>query len=163
MYLLDLFRTLSIHAFDVNSPNTTQAAYEEAIWRLSQQASILRAAPRATEKAIRSLGVITFNLEHLSRIGAHSLECAICLNPFCKGSKVNTLQCSHLFHRKCIKPWLRQRGTCPQCREPVLEPAVEEPRAVKQHKRKPAEVNEVPTTILGRQWRKARRYRTEEG
>jgi hypothetical protein len=119
MHLLKSFHILPLHTSDLGL--ATQTASEEAIWRLSQQASIRRAAPGATEQTIRSLGVIAFNLDRCSQADTSNPECAICLNAFCNGSKINALPCSHFFHRKCIRPWLRLRGNCPKCRKPVSE------------------------------------------
>lgn len=43
--------------------------------------------------------------------------CAICLTDTQIGEVVNTLPCCHVFHKKCMTPWLAQGGTtCPTCR-----------------------------------------------
>ncbi|KAJ0966339.1 hypothetical protein J5N97_027477 [Dioscorea zingiberensis] len=43
--------------------------------------------------------------------------CSICLADY-KDSDVLRLlpDCRHLFHLKCVDPWLRQHPTCPVCR-----------------------------------------------
>lgn len=39
-------------------------------------------------------------------------DCTICLNTVSN----KPLKCGHIFHNKCIKTWLRQHDTCPNCR-----------------------------------------------
>ena len=43
-----------------------------------------------------------------------SHECAICLKKLRK--KRIALPCAHLFHKKCVKPWLTDHPNCPKCR-----------------------------------------------
>ncbi|XP_068243034.1 E3 ubiquitin-protein ligase TTC3-like isoform X2 [Palaemon carinicauda] len=45
-----------------------------------------------------------------------SLEvCSICLEGF-YGYKTLTLDCNHVFHKICIKDWLKRQSNCPNCR-----------------------------------------------
>ena len=46
-------------------------------------------------------------------------ECCVCLEHLQHGERVLQLPCSHLFHKHCLKPWMQQRGSCPNCRAPV--------------------------------------------
>lgn len=52
-------------------------------------------------------------------------ECSICLIEFEIGEKVSLLHCKHLYHKKCIKQWLKKPSTepftCPLCRKKILE------------------------------------------
>lgn len=43
-------------------------------------------------------------------------ECVICKEEMRIGRDVCELPCQHLFHWKCILPWLGKRNTCPCCR-----------------------------------------------
>eukprot|EP00884_Botryococcus_braunii_P020315 jgi/Botrbrau1/6968/Bobra.0165s0006.2 len=48
--------------------------------------------------------------------------CAICLEGYAPGNRVQRLHCTHDFHAGCLEPWLRQQGlsaTCPMCKHPV--------------------------------------------
>lgn len=56
----------------------------------------------------------------------YGLECTICLN---NGTPKNmvTLPCKHVFHKKCIQPWIMQQAlegnipSCPTCREVIYD------------------------------------------
>ena len=46
--------------------------------------------------------------------------CSICLEEYIKNDKVVNLNCNHDFHWECIKLWLNENNTCPQCREIII-------------------------------------------
>lgn len=48
-------------------------------------------------------------------------HCAICLEGFTPALMAFTPFCHHMFHRKCIKRWLKKNRTCPICRLLFLE------------------------------------------
>ncbi|GMI63750.1 Arabidopsis Toxicos en Levadura 92 [Hibiscus trionum] len=53
-------------------------------------------------------------------------SCSICLQSLKDGELARNLpRCGHIFHLKCIDEWLKREGTCPMCREHVLNDAVE--------------------------------------
>lgn len=44
-------------------------------------------------------------------------SCSICLGEYKEGDLLRLLPvCGHLFHTKCVDPWLRLHATCPVCR-----------------------------------------------
>lgn len=51
-------------------------------------------------------------------------ECSICLQNFELNDIVvsTCIQpcCSHIFHKKCLQPWLTKHSTCPCCRQEML-------------------------------------------
>ena len=49
-------------------------------------------------------------------------ECAICLENYNIGDKVNTLKCNdiHTFHHTCMLEWVKTNDICPMCRENIL-------------------------------------------
>ncbi|XP_067420076.1 RING finger protein 148 [Emydura macquarii macquarii] len=47
-------------------------------------------------------------------------SCVVCLEVYKPKDVVRILRCSHLFHRKCIDPWLLKHSTCPVCKCDIL-------------------------------------------
>lgn len=45
------------------------------------------------------------------------LQCSVCWDDFKLAETVRQLPCQHLYHDKCIEPWLKIHGTCPICRQ----------------------------------------------
>ncbi|XP_072470154.1 E3 ubiquitin-protein ligase DZIP3 isoform X2 [Notamacropus eugenii] len=59
--------------------------------------------------------------EGTKNLGDEEEPCVIChdnLTP----ENLSVLACAHKFHTQCIKPWLKQQGTCPTCRLYVVLP-----------------------------------------
>ncbi|KAK9688927.1 hypothetical protein RND81_09G022600 [Saponaria officinalis] len=47
-------------------------------------------------------------------------ECAICLDDFEEGEVCRVLvNCSHMFHSKCVDDWLTNNQKCPNCRSDI--------------------------------------------
>jgi len=45
--------------------------------------------------------------------------CAICLESFCDGDLARKLNCTHMYHKDCIDPWLQQSSVCPVCKREI--------------------------------------------
>jgi hypothetical protein len=43
--------------------------------------------------------------------------CSICINPVEKNSRMAKLSCKHQFHKDCIYKWLKNKLSCPCCRQ----------------------------------------------
>lgn len=52
-----------------------------------------------------------------------SVSCVVCLMEFEEEVEVCVLPCRHVFHTECIHRWLRQEGSCPQCRHRIAPPS----------------------------------------
>jgi hypothetical protein len=48
--------------------------------------------------------------------------CPICMDDFCKGEYHRTLDCTHVFHKKCIDKWFKKdKNDCPMCRKVIID------------------------------------------
>lgn len=61
------------------------------------------------------------------KMGKSGQDCSVCSEGFRKGEKIRKLPCKHIFHDKCIMPWLEKNSTCPNCRFNLLEFFTENP------------------------------------
>jgi hypothetical protein len=61
------------------------------------------------------------------KMGKSGQDCSVCSDGFRKGEKIRKLPCKHIFHDKCIMPWLDKNSTCPNCRFNLLEFFTENP------------------------------------
>jgi len=72
-------------------------------------------------KALEKLRIET--LKSSSELVKNHTEicCAVCIENFETGTQVRYLTCGHPYHKKCIDPWLMEKGSCPQCKVDVLK------------------------------------------
>ncbi|KAK4380660.1 hypothetical protein RND71_002522 [Anisodus tanguticus] len=60
-------------------------------------------------------------LNNIHKDSTASTCCSICLADYKKSDMLRLLpDCGHLFHLKCVDPWLRLHPTCPVCRTSPL-------------------------------------------
>lgn len=43
-------------------------------------------------------------------------DCAICLEQMKRDETKIRITCGHVYHRRCIRKWLRRKSSCPVCR-----------------------------------------------
>ncbi|XP_056117506.1 RING finger protein 122 [Rhinichthys klamathensis goyatoka] len=55
--------------------------------------------------------------DETSRIHAHGLTCAVCLEDFRTKDELGVLPCQHSFHKRCLVKWLEVRCSCPMCND----------------------------------------------
>ena len=72
--------------------------------------------------------------------------CAICIDNFEAKDVVRYLTYCHLYHKKCIDPWLMEKGTCPQCKVDILKQLGL--RDSEEIARGPSEVGKRPFSLL---------------
>lgn len=70
--------------------------------------------PPVSQRRLAEIPKVTVTTEHTST----NTQCSVCFDEFQVNTSdvVRKLPCNHLFHEKCIFPWLRINGTCPVCR-----------------------------------------------
>lgn len=71
---------------------------------------------RLPKRVLKKIPIVKFN---------HSIHlyetCAICLEDYEDGEKLRVLPCGHVYHTKCIDPWLtKNRRVCCICKRKVL-------------------------------------------
>ena len=47
-------------------------------------------------------------------------SCSICLEDFKPGDDIKKLNCTHIFHKDCLEPWLNNNRNCPMCRTDII-------------------------------------------
>nr|XP_048692168.1 RING finger protein 148 [Caretta caretta] len=76
-------------------------------------------------------------------------NCVVCLEVYKPKDVVRILRCRHIFHRKCIDPWLLKHRTCPVCKYDILKARETELPVKNEAESSQAVVpNEAPNTTL---------------
>jgi hypothetical protein len=73
--------------------------------------------PRRAPSPSAIYGIISLPASHREPGRILSGECPVCMEGSC-GDSI-TLLCGHIFHRRCIVPWLQVNSSCPCCRAAV--------------------------------------------
>ena len=55
-------------------------------------------------------------IDDINKLDPEKRNCVICLEDFKSGEKATLLPCVHLFHKNCIKNWLKSKNSCPICK-----------------------------------------------
>jgi len=56
-------------------------------------------------------------LEEMDDEMEHGVRCAICLMRLEEGDVVGDIPCRHVFHKDCLKRWLKRANRCPLCQQ----------------------------------------------
>jgi len=60
------------------------------------------------------------NEEYFSEEFIRESACTICTDSYNMGDEVLTLPvCQHIYHTRCVLPWLNKKAICPNCRSNV--------------------------------------------
>ncbi|KAI3920627.1 hypothetical protein MKW92_020988 [Papaver armeniacum] len=71
--------------------------------------------PPASKEVVKKLPVITVTEEILTRLEIHT-KCSVCQEELVVDDKMQELPCKHFYHPPCLKPWLDEHNSCPDCR-----------------------------------------------
>lgn len=82
------------------------------------------------ESTIKSYPKLPYSEARLQKKDSTATCCSICLADYRSSDMLRLLpDCSHLFHVKCVDPWLRLHPTCPVCRTSPLPTPLSTPLA----------------------------------
>jgi hypothetical protein len=76
--------------------------------------------PEEVEEAFIDL-IPESEIKDVEKFHGENSDCIVCLNSFQSGDLVTTLPCSHVYHSKCIKDWLKTNPTCPVCKYEITK------------------------------------------
>ncbi|XP_052175972.1 RING-H2 finger protein ATL70-like [Diospyros lotus] len=106
------------------SPPAAGRARAAAVLELAEQEAYV-VEVGLDEATLRSYPKLLYSEAKLKKKDSTATCCSICLADY-KGSDMLRLlpDCGHLFHLRCVDPWLRLHPTCPVCRatSPVTTP-----------------------------------------
>lgn len=73
------------------------------------------------EATIKSYPKLLYSEAKLQKNDSTAMCCSICLADYKNSDMLRLLpDCNHLFHVKCVDPWLRLHPSCPVCRTSPL-------------------------------------------
>ncbi|KAL6124781.1 hypothetical protein ACLB2K_077290 [Fragaria x ananassa] len=108
-YLCSKRARLSIAAGDQTSTGSEQAAGGAGL----------------DEATITSYPKLAYSKVKLQHGNSTACCCSICLADYKETDMLLVLpHCGHLFHVKCVHPWLRLHATCPICRNSPSPPSL---------------------------------------
>ena len=101
-------RSRIIPFVDINNRSTMGTIFNQIY-------SNLESGVRGTDREIMNELPET-TIEDVSKLDAEKKNCVICLEEFKNKDKAIILPCIHLFHKNCIKNWLKKQNSCPICK-----------------------------------------------
>ena len=48
-------------------------------------------------------------------------ECSICYDKINEFENIPSINCDHVFHDRCLTPWIDTSDTCPMCRRVMFQ------------------------------------------
>ncbi|OVA07185.1 zinc finger protein [Macleaya cordata] len=82
------------------------------------------------EATLKSFPKLLYSEAKLRNKHATNTCCSICLADYNSTDTLRLLpDCGHLFHLKCVDPWLKQHPTCPVCRSSPIPTPLSTPLA----------------------------------
>ncbi|XP_051944911.1 RING finger protein 148 [Xyrauchen texanus] len=117
------------------------------MYRNQQLRMQLREIKRVAESAIAQLEVRTLRRGD-PEVDSEETSCAICTDSFQHNEKVTVLPCRHLYHKKCIEPWLLEHPTCPICKYNILKSKMDEESSEQHSSSSSLDVSFCPPVVM---------------
>ncbi|XP_059651031.1 RING-H2 finger protein ATL70-like [Cornus florida] len=123
--ILLLITTITLASYccsRAHSPATAPMARRVIREPLEQQDCVVHVG--LDEATLLNYPKLLYSEAKLKNKGSTALCCSICLADYKSSDMLRLLpDCGHLFHLKCVDPWLRLHSTCPVCRtSPIPTP-----------------------------------------
>ena len=96
---------------DINNRFSIRAIFDDLYSNLDNNNHHVRATDREILNNLPET-----QIEDVSKLDQEKKNCVICLEDFKNHDKAIILPCIHLFHKNCIKNWLKKKNTCPICK-----------------------------------------------
>ena len=96
---------------DINNRFSIRAIFDDLYSNLDNNNNHVRATDREILNNLPET-----QIEDVSKLKKKKKNCVICLEDFKNHDKAIILPCIHLFHKNCIKNWLKKKNTCPICK-----------------------------------------------
>ncbi|KAF7234010.1 hypothetical protein EG68_11529 [Paragonimus skrjabini miyazakii] len=74
----------------------------------------------ATQKALKTLTLRVLQSTD-KEVSSGCDQCAVCIELYRVSEVVRILPCRHVFHKKCIDPWLLEQRSCPLCKLDIFK------------------------------------------
>lgn len=115
------FRTASTTSSNFVPQGARPRGAHDIVLEVGIEDEIIKTYPRFLYSQVKTKG---------GSLASNSTCCSICLADY-KGSDMLRMlpDCGHVFHVKCIDPWLRLHPTCPVCRNSPLPTPLSTPLA----------------------------------
>ncbi|KAL4599408.1 hypothetical protein ACB092_11G125100 [Castanea dentata] len=82
------------------------------------------------EATVHSYPRLLYSQAKLQKGGSIASSCSICLGDYKDTEMLRMLpDCAHIFHLKCVDPWLRMHPSCPICRNSPIPTPLSTPLA----------------------------------
>ncbi|QCD86583.1 phosphatidylinositol 4-kinase [Vigna unguiculata] len=108
LFLCRFTQTFSFHAHTPPKNHRVVKIFNNLFWVVEEKR---RGQTQQVKKLLGS--IVCFGNQTL----LSGSECAICLEEFKNGEECVVFSvCGHIFHCDCIKHWLEEKPTCPNCR-----------------------------------------------
>lgn len=126
----DLEEGEGIHQRQDMTANSNPAAFYQAIeennvfgilYRFMRNVGARRGGGQRLRASKKLPILVNYGSHGIKSASFSSTDCAICLEDFAVGDSCQVFPvCNHIFHSNCIDHWLRNKITCPVCRNCVL-------------------------------------------